>query len=187
MKTLAFFKHMKRYTTAIFTGLCIFLSAHAVSAADTSLPLNEEDVSIEKLKTFFDAAFMKTEFQKNGDLKIEDAGFKTFVRIDKKKKMITLYTGWGLKSGVEEIKKLQLINRLNEKLILVRFSTPQPTSLWCDYQFLYEGGITPYTIVNTYKYFAQVVKGAVLTQDPEKIIGSDPGQERQIPVTNMAL
>ncbi len=97
---------------------------------------------------------------------------KVFVKIDNEKKLITYFTAWGLKEGVPEIKRLQLINKMNNELILVRFSMPRATTLWCDYQFYYEGGIAPYAIVNNYRTFIRVAKGGVTTKDTEKIIGS---------------
>jgi hypothetical protein len=163
----------KHVTRLLLTGLCIVFAAMTVFAADPYVPIGEDDVSLESIKSFFDAAFMKADFDEDGDLKIEDGSFKTYVRVDEEKKLITFFAAWALRASVSELKKLQFVNTLNDDLIFVRFVMTRPTVLWCDYQFLYEGGITPYAIVNNYRLFALVTKGAVATKDPEDIIGSD--------------
>jgi len=149
-----------------------FISVTAL-AADPSMPLNEDEVSLQKIKTFFDAAFLKATFDEDGDLRIEDGGFKVFVKVDREKKLIIFISAFNLKASVPAIKKLQFVNTLNADLIFARFSMRGPTTLLCDYQLLYEGGITPYTVVNNYRLYAKVINGAVCTQDPEDIIGSD--------------
>lgn len=166
-------RHRNCIVGLLLIGLCIALATHSAMAADPAVPLGEEDVTLHNIKTYFDAAFIKAEFDKDGDLKITQDGMKTFVKIDKDKKLISFIAVWGLKASVPELKKLQLVNRFNDKLIFVRFSMPNSTRLWCDYQFLYDGGVTPYAIVRNYRLFANVVKAAVATQDPEDIIGSD--------------
>ena len=149
------------------------MSPPTTVVANPSAPLSESDVTLHKLKSIFDAAYIKAEFDSDGDLKIEDNGFKTFVQIDRDKGLIIFFAIWAMKASVPEIKRLKLVNTLNNDLIFVRFCMPRPTTLWCDYQFLFEGGITPFTIVHNYRLFAKVTKGAVATQDPEDIIGSD--------------
>ena len=57
--------------------------------------------------------------------------------------------------------KLALVNRANDEKIIVRFAAPNAETLWCDYQILYEGGITPFNIMNSYRWFTKVCRGAV--------------------------
>lgn len=135
--------------------------------------LTEDEVTIPRIKAYFDAAFFKTTVDSDGDLKIEDGGMKTFVRVDPEKKLISMFSLWGLKSTASEIDKLRFINQLNDDLIVVRFCMPRSSLLWCDYQVKYERGITPFSIVNNYRLFAKVVKGAVTRDDADGIIGSD--------------
>lgn len=149
------------------------LSTFVATAADLSTPVPEADVTLGKIKTIFETALMKAEFDEDGDLKIEENGVKTFVRVNKEKKLITFFSLWRLKAGVPEAKKLEFVNTLNNRLICVRFSMLKPTTLCCDYQFLYEGGITPYAILNSYRMFMKVTTGAVSAHDPDDIIGSD--------------
>lgn len=123
--------------------------------------LSEHEVSLEKLESLFKAAFLRTERDSDGDLVIRDeSGVKTFVKIDKEKKLISFFSIWGLSDQIAESAKLKFVNELNDGLILVRFSLPRPTMLWCDYQFFYEGGIIPYQMIHTYRRFVSVCRGA---------------------------
>ncbi len=135
--------------------------------------LSEQEINIDCLEGLFKAAFFRAERDKDGDLVIRDEqGVNTFVKVDADKKMITFYSLWGLKSRFTEAAKLKFANELNDGLILVRFGVPHPNILWCDYQFLYEGGIAPFHIINTYRRFVNVCKGAV-QRDKDDIIGRD--------------
>jgi len=154
-------------------GCCIAMTVCLANAAEPSVPIPEGEVSVEKVKTFFDAAFMKTQIDKDGDLQIEDSGFKTFVRVDKKKKLISIFSLWTVKASVAEAKKLKAVNTLNDSLIVVRFAISDPTTLTCDYQVPYEGGITAYAMVNNYRLFARVVKEAADREEMRSILGED--------------
>lgn len=165
--------HRNYVFNLVLATICMAFASHVALAADPGDLLSEEDVNLQAIRTFFEAAFIKAEFDKDGDLKIMDEGMRTFVKVDKDKKLISYFTAWNMKASVPEIKKLQLVNEFNDGLIFARFSMPNSTTLWCDYQLLYDGGVTPYAIVSNYKLFSKVVKGAVATRDPEDIIGSD--------------
>lgn len=157
----------------LFASVCVASVASMALAPAPSTLLPEEDVTLQKIKTFFEAALLKAEFDKDGDLMIEDGGFTSYVKVDQDRKLITFLCAFHLKESASEIKKLRLVNSMNDDLIFVRFCMPVATTLWCDYQLLYGGGITPYAIVNNYRLFATVTKGAVASMDPEDIIGSD--------------
>jgi len=165
--------HMPRLLLAVVCASFIALTSLAAdpSAPSTLKLLGEDEVTLQKIKTFFEAALYNAEFDKDGDLRITDGGLKTYVAIDKEKKVISFFSLWPLKASAPEIKRLQLLNSMNRDLILVRFYMQKPTVMVADYQFLYEKGITPYTIMSHYRLYAKVVKGGVIIKDPENIIG----------------
>ncbi len=135
--------------------------------------LNDEDVSVEKVESLFKAAFLRAERDQNGELLVkDDSGVTTLVRVNTGNKMITFFSVWGLKSDFTEESKLKLVNKLNEKLALVRFTMLNPSTMSCDYQVLYEQGVTPFHIINTYRVFASMTKGATLF-DSENMLGTD--------------
>lgn len=164
--------YMMRFLLLLAGIYIVFISSSAL-AAGSFVPLSKDDVSVQKIKTFFDNAFISSAIDKDNDLVIRANGLKTFIRLDKKKMQIRYFSVWGLKSRVSEFKKLKFVNNLNNKLILVRFSMLRPTTLLCEFSIQYEGGVIPYNIINSYRTFASVVKGAALQHDPEDIIGSD--------------
>ena len=131
--------------------------------------IGESVVTKEGVENIFKGAFFPITRDKDDDLVIRDEGVNTFIRVDTDRKMITFFTLWGLKDRVKEIDKLRFINTLNDKLVLARFSMPQSGVLWCDYQFYFEGGISPFQIVNHYKRFVSVCKSAAM-RDTDDII-----------------
>ncbi|MBN2310795.1 MAG: YbjN domain-containing protein [Candidatus Hydrogenedentes bacterium] len=151
---------------------CVVAGIHEsrVSAAETIIP--EEELTVERVKELFEAAFIKCEIDSDGDLKIEDGGLITFVRIEKEKTLLSFFSLWAMKEDAPELQKLQLINSFNDDLIIVRFSLRNATTLWCDYQLSFQDGMMPNQIVQSYRLFFKVVVGAVGTRDPENLIGS---------------
>jgi len=147
--------------------------AYRAAAADMKAVLPENEMSQQTLKAYFEQAAMTAEIDSDGDLKITENGFKGFLRVDAERKIVTIFALYGMKAAAPEIQKLQLVNRLNDKIILVRFCMPKPTTLWCDYQLRYEGGLTPYYIINTYRMFSRVTRQAVAQQDTDDVVGSD--------------
>lgn len=135
--------------------------------------LAEQDVSVESLQKAFRRAFFKAEVDEDGDLVIRDeSGVNTFIKVNSERKMITFFSLWRLSSRHDEAAKHKLVNDLNNGLILVRFSVPRPNVLWCDYQFLYEGGILLSCLISTYRLFVGVCRGAAL-MDSTDMIGQE--------------
>jgi len=50
---------------------------------------------------------------------------------------------------------------------------PDATTLWCDYQFSYEGGLTPRYILHVYRQFIRITRIAVAQHDTDDVVGSD--------------
>ena len=86
----------KNYITSILAGLCLTVGASASFAQNEVI--DEEEINLRTIKTFFDSAFIKSEFDEDGDLKIEDDGLKTFIVVDEEKKMITYFSIWPLRA-----------------------------------------------------------------------------------------
>ena len=169
---------MVRYSvrSAGFIGfLAVALAAGAASARPSGRQqvLSEEEVTTERVVELFQSALMNVTVDSDGDVVIADGGMRTFIRVDTSRKLISYFSIWPLRSSASEIDRLRLINRLNDQLIVVRFSVTQNDHLWCDYQMSFENGLTSYSIVNAYRLYARVVKGAVSTQDPDDLIGRD--------------
>ncbi len=149
------------------------LLAGTPQTVDPEAVVPEDEVNAQALLPFLKAAFLKCEVMGDGAIKVEEDGIKTFIKVDPSKKLIAVFSLWRVKAAYPDAAKLGFVNRLNKTLIVVRFHIHNATTLVCDYQFPYENGIRPSTLVGAYRLFAKVVKGAVLTQDPDRIIGPD--------------
>ncbi|MFW6107550.1 MAG: hypothetical protein ACOC8A_02555 [bacterium] len=167
--------------TKAIAALCIALLVCAAALADptaavdarkadTRTPIPDEQVTAANVASYFSAAYFDARVVEDGDVRIQEGGMKTFVKVNTERKRITFYSLWGMKDSVPEVKKLQFVNRLNSDLVRVRFYTPDAKTLICDYQLGYKGGVSRLALVSAYRTFADVVRGAVGTMDPEDII-----------------
>jgi len=134
--------------------------------------LRDDQISIDCIESLAKQAFISSDRDDDGDLFLREGGIKTYVRVDNDRKLITFFTVWGFKSRFTLQEKLEFVNSLNDGKILVRFVVARPDTFWCDYMLLYEGGITPFNIINTYKRFVSICKGA-LDKDERNMIGND--------------
>lgn len=144
-----------------------------LAAADVKTPIPDDRVTVEAVKAVLEQAAITAEVDSDGDLKITDGGLIAFIRVEPERKLLTLFAIYRIKESAPELERLRLVNRLNDKIILVRFSAPNETTLWCDYQFSFDGGITPYALINILRNFTRVTQQAVAQQDTEEIVGSD--------------
>ena len=104
MKAMMYLKH-PAMRAMLLAGICAFAAGKPVMAANAPASetpskalktMPEADVSLKKVQEIFDAAYLKTEIDKEGDLKIDDDGVKTFVRVDSARKLITFFYRMGL-------------------------------------------------------------------------------------------
>ncbi len=143
-------------------------------AQKTPRIIPENEVTIEKLHSFFQAAFLPSRLSKdNRLLLIEQNGVKILLLVNIERKIISYVSVWHLKKSFPEDAKLRLVNKLNNKLPLVRFSMPKPEELWCDYQISYENGVYAYQIISSYRIFLRTVQDAAMGCYQENIIGSE--------------
>ena len=163
--------------TRTLSKLGAMISAIAIAAAwpvfgdESSVSSDDTEITSAKLLSMFKAAYVKAELNDKGDVLLQEGGMKTIVQVDAKKKTISYISVWPMKESSSELEKLRFVNKLNDTLILVRFCMPRPTTLWCDYQMSFEAGLSPQTLVTTYRVFAKVVQGAMATMDPDDIVG----------------
>ncbi|HEY9750269.1 MAG TPA: YbjN domain-containing protein [Allocoleopsis sp.] len=133
--------------------------------------LPENQVTRETLQRCFKSAFLKTEIDEDGDLRVQsDFGIHPFVMIDEDRKLIKFMSLFSLKENIPEEDKLKLVNKLNDDVILVRFSVNQPDLLVADYYLFYEEGISTYQIIHTFKRFAKITVQAIEEHDTEDLL-----------------
>lgn len=165
---------MRAWVAAATLGLAALAMSGRAPAQSLDEVVPEGRLTIELIKHHLDQAAYKTEIDDDGDLKVtDDRGFIAFFRLDAERKLITLFAVYPFKRSAPELARLRFVNQLNDKVIIVRFSMPEPGTLWCDYQFTYENGLTPRYILRCYRLFALVAPAAVGTHDQQDLIGRE--------------
>ncbi len=118
--------------------------------------LSADDMNPTSLLALFGAAGLSAEIDDDGDIDITSGGIRTFVRLDEDRKIMSLFSIWQLADDASLEDRVELANSLNEGIVMVRFCIRADGALWCDYQLVYEGGLTPEFILRTYMLFIEV-------------------------------
>ncbi len=156
---------------AFLTGVAALgVSQLPVAAADT-VPsvIPAKDVTLKQVQEILDAASLDVSIDKDGDVMVEDGGLKTFFSLNTENKRLTMYSVSRFRETTTKEQQIELANRWNDQLIFVRFSAKN-NRLWCDYSLSYKLGILQKSIVDSYRLFATVIKGAHSTQDPDDLL-----------------
>jgi len=124
-----------------------------------------DNVTKDMLKSLFDAAFMETTFDKDGDLVVKEK-CKCMVLIDKEKRRVMLMTLFGFKSSAKENDKLVCVNEINRNYIIVRASANDGT-LRFSYDISLDGGVSKKALVLLVKRFCSIPHAAVMDYGKE--------------------
>ena len=134
--------------------------------------ITKEEMTIPKLHEVYRQAFMDAEITPEGDIKLQLEGIKVFVKIQPEKKILLFYALFGVKPGTTRLQVLELCNRINDGLIILRATVPaalpQP-ALWLDHDMDIETGMTAEDIVSETRRFRSVIP-AMSGMDTENIL-----------------
>ena len=123
--------------------------------------ITQDNLSKELLKSVLDAAFMETSFDDDGDLKVKDAvSCFVFPNLERKDK-VQLLAIFGFKSEASELLRLQAVNRINEKYIIVKAVAGNNDQLRFSWDIPIAGGITKKAFVIALKRFCSIPHDAV--------------------------
>lgn len=145
----------------------------ASTAASPAASIAEGDMSVEALDRLFKNAFFKTTIEGEDRIVIQisaDRGAR--IHIDRQHKLLFFYKVFGFKGQAKESSRIDLANRINASVILVRASVPgdHTDSLVIDYYLPYEEAVPTYQIVNALRNFSEVAVKAVSQYDSEDIV-----------------
>lgn len=131
-----------------------------------------DQITPETLLSVFRQAYMDVETSPSGSLsvRVEGAG-KVFVRIDTERKLLVFIQPYGLKEGATRSDKLELANRINDQVTLVRMAVSEDSNvLVADCFMAYDGVVTPRQMVEGVRRFAHVTHAAVVRMDTDDVV-----------------
>jgi len=129
------------------------------------------DVTIESIQELLSSNSVTNEVDADGRiLATTDSGLKVFLTINEPNKLIKFALGFRIKEDASEEQKLQLANRINDKIILVRYAIPAPEVLVADYFLPYTQGIIPTQIINSLKLLDKVCLAGIREHDTDGIV-----------------
>lgn len=134
--------------------------------------ITREELTIPKLHEVYRQAYMNSEIGADGDIKLELDGMLVFVKVEADKKILRLYSLFGTKPGTTRQQVLELCNRINEGLVLLRASCPSvlpDPALWLDHDLDIESGMSAEDIVSETRRFRAVI-AAVPMVNTEQIL-----------------
>jgi hypothetical protein len=125
------------------------------------------DVSPQRLKSIFDAAYVNSEIDAQGDLCLMD---KLRVIVKPLTGIVWLGTYFRCADSAAPEERLRFANRVNSRLVLVRAWIHENGVAAFDTAIPVEGGISEKTIVLATRFFMDQVVFAIQQLDTEKTI-----------------
>ena len=132
----------------------------------------EDEVTIESLRSLLDKAFYPSEVDDDGDIEVTIRGRRIYLDLRSSAQFIGYSAYFEVKEHVPLTERHALVNRLNDSMVMVRFSIGEqnPRFLLADYHLSFEGGIAMFQVIATLRAFEQVVAIAISTMDEEDIV-----------------
>jgi len=145
-----------------FLSLPGLISIIAFQGYASPLPAdNLEEVTKEWLRKVFERAYVAVEIDEDGDLALQEAGSLVgWLRLDKARKTIELFTMNVFRSDATRHEKLEFINDLNNNVLGATFYVAVDSVLVADSYIYYEPGLSDKQLVHQYHRFRDAVRTA---------------------------
>lgn len=140
-------------------------------AMTTAEMIAEKDVTPENLAALFKRAFFEVSRDDDGDVVVQTDGPLIFVRV-RDNKLIKYMAVYKLKANTPLERKHAFVNRLNDEVILCRFSVPQQNSdlMIADYYMPFGESVPAFQIVSALRSFSRVVLHALGSYDDDNLV-----------------
>lgn len=134
--------------------------------------LDEDEVSGTSIAQTFRRAYLKTELDSEGDVRISADTITVIASLDRDNKLIRFWSMMAIRDNTDDSDILEFVNRVNQRVIFVRFWKPADTSklVVADYHLPYENGLPRFQVVAAFRLLARVVPAAVQALDNDDII-----------------
>ena len=134
--------------------------------------ISKEELTGQRLMDIYGAAYMDAHIDADGDVTLMVDGIKILVSVDTPRSVLRLVALFGVTPGVSRPQLLELCNRINDGLIMLRAAypaaLPQP-SLMVDHYLVTEAGLSGLEIVDETRRFRTVV-ASIPPLDVENIL-----------------
>lgn len=134
--------------------------------------ISKEDLTGRTLMEVFATASMDPHIDADGDVTLVLDGIKILISADTRRSVLRLVALFGVKPGVSRQQVLELANRINDGLIMLRASYPSALplpSLMIDHYLVTEAGLSDLEIVDETRRFRTVV-ASIPPLDVESIL-----------------
>ena len=132
----------------------------------------EAEVTPENIRNLFKRAFYSASLDADGDVRVETDGPSVYVSVRDNTKLLRYVTVYGVKETAPLELKLAFANKMNDDVILCRFTIPEHDcgALYVDYYLPYGEGIFAFQIVSALRWFARVVPSAIRDCDDNNLV-----------------
>ncbi|HET9682225.1 MAG TPA: YbjN domain-containing protein [Candidatus Limnocylindrales bacterium] len=122
--------------------------------------IRSDELSGPRLLEIFRSAYLDGELDSDGDVRLTLDGIKVLVTVDVSRKLLHYLSIFGVKPGATRQQVLELCNRINDRLILIRAAYPSALpspAVMLDHYLVTEAGVTPVEIVDDVRRFRNVI------------------------------
>ncbi|RTL61834.1 MAG: hypothetical protein EKK41_26465 [Hyphomicrobiales bacterium] len=121
--------------------------------------IEEEHVTLPRLKQVLDSAFIDSEIDTEGDLFVSQGlDFPIWVALEPDRKALNIYTCVGIR--ISDARAFSAVNELNQGLILAQFHV-KDRALWANHWMSIDNGLLARQFVLTLRRFATIFQEAM--------------------------
>lgn len=134
--------------------------------------ISQDELDNQKVYDVYSSAFMDPSIDADGDVYVRVDSVRIYVKADQKRNALQMFSIFGLEEAATRTQALELANRFNDRLIMVRCTVnegPSNLVLYMDFWMPSYDGITAETLVRLTRRFASIA-GEVIEHDFDKII-----------------
>ena len=113
-----------------------------------------------RLLEIFRRAYIDGELDSDGDVRLTIDGIKILVTVDSQRKLLHFISIFGVKPSATRQQVLDLCNRINDRLILIRAAYPSALpspAMMLDHYVVTEAGVSEVEIVDDVRRFRNVI------------------------------
>lgn len=156
-------------TLKLFSVVYLFALFLITTNSYSQKLINASEVTSSFLKETFDNAFIEVQEVKDTYIRVKD-GYSIYLNIDANKRYITLSGVYNLVEGVSKKDALELVNKLNTEVALIKVYYSESTnSITYYYYFWTEGGFTQKSLIGALRLYKTALN-LCLDKDTAKLI-----------------